>query len=90
MSISTDQWRASIGLFFGQVYGHIKIKLSIDSCDLKVVIVMLCIFAAFAFLLLLKQGDVKVNPGSKKKEARFFSCFNLNVNSMLACNTLSL
>ena len=51
---------------------------------------MLCFFAAFAFLLLLEHGDVKVNPGCKKKEARFFSCFHWNVNSMLACNTYSL
>ena len=63
MSISTDQWHASIGLFYGQVYGHIRIKLSIGKCDLKVVIVMLCFFAAFAFLLLLKHGDVEINPG---------------------------
>ena len=84
MSISTDQWRASIGLFYGQVYGHIRIKLSIGKCDLKVVIVMLCFFAAFAFLLLLKHGDVEINSGPKKKEARFFSCFHCNVNSILA------
>ena len=90
MSISTDQWRASIGLFYGQVYGHIRIKLSIGKCDLKVVIVMLCFFAAFAFLLLLKHGDVEINSGPKKKEARFFSCFHCNVNSILAHNKLSL
>ena len=77
MSISTDQWRASIGLFFGQVYGHVKIKLSIDSCDLKVVIVMLCFFAAYAFLLLLKHGDVKVNPVSREKRSKIFFLFLL-------------
>ena len=88
MSISIDQWHASIGLFYGQVYGHIRIKLSIGSCDLKVVIIMLCCFAAFAFLLLLKHGDVEVNPGPKKKEVRFFSCFHWNLNSILAYNKL--
>ena len=62
MLTSTDQWRAGIGLFYGQAYGHIRIKLSIGSCDLKVVIVMLCFFAAFAFLPLLKHGGVEVNP----------------------------
>ena len=51
---------------------------------------MLCFFAAFAFLLLLKHGDVEINPGPKKKEARFFSCFHWNVNSILAHNKLSL
>ena len=79
-----------IGLFHGQVYGHITIKLSIDTCDLKVVIIMSCFFAAFAFLLLLKHGDVEINPGPKKKEARFFSCFHWNVNSILGHNKLSL
>ena len=75
MSISTDQWRASIGLFFGQVYGHIKIKLSIDSCDLKVVIVMLCFFEAFAFLLLLKHGVSSSILDLRKKKQDFFLVF---------------
>ena len=69
MSINIDQWCASIGLFYGQVYGHISIKLSIGYCDLKTVI-MLWFFAAFAFLLQLKHGDIEINPGPKKKEAR--------------------
>ena len=90
MSISTDQWHASIGIFHGQVYGHIRIKLSIGICDLKIVIVMLCFFAAFTFLLLLKHGDVEINTGPTKKEAKFFSCFHWNVNSILAHNSLSL
>ena len=90
ISISTDQWCASIGLFYGQVYGHIRIKLSIGSCDLTAVIAMLCSFAAFAFLLILKHGDVEINPRPKKKEARFFSCFHWSVNSVLAHNKFSL
>ena len=47
-------------------------------------------FCSFAFLLLLKHGDVEINTGPKKKEARFFSCFHWNVNSILAHNRLSL
>ena len=90
MSRSIDQWHASIGLFYGQVYGHIIIKLSIHSRDLKVVINILCCVAAFAFLLLLKHGDVEVNPGPKKKEVSFFYCFHWNLNSILAHNELSL
>ena len=42
---------------------------------------MLC--AVFAFLLLLKHGDVEVNPRPKKKEIRFFSCFHWNLNTIL-------
>ena len=49
-----------------------------------------CFFAAFDFLLLLKHGDVEINPGPKKKEARLFSCFHWNVNSILAHNKSSL
>ena len=30
----------------------------------------------FASLLLLKHGDVKINPGPKKKETRFFFLFS--------------
>ena len=89
MSISIDQWSANTGLFLGQVYGHISIKLSIGGWDLKVLIIML-FFAAFAFLLLLKYGDVEVNPGPTKKEARSFSCFHCNVNSISAHNNFSL
>ena len=40
--VYTDQWRASIGLFYDQVYGYSRIKSSIGSCDLKVVIVIRC------------------------------------------------
>ena len=54
MLTSTDQWRAGIGLFYGQAYGHIRIKLSIGSCDLKVVIVMLCFFCSFCFFTSLE------------------------------------
>ena len=75
MSISIDQSRAKVGLFHGQVYGHIRIKLSIGFCDLKVVIIMLCFFSAFTFLLLLKYGDVEINPGPKKKKQNFFLVF---------------
>ena len=39
MSISIDQCHAGIGLFFGQVCVHIKIKSSIGYCNLKVVII---------------------------------------------------
>ena len=75
MSISIDQSRAKIGLFHGQVYRHIRIKLSIGFCDLKVVIIVLCFFAAFTFLLLLKYRDVEINPGLKKKKQNFFLVF---------------
>ena len=90
MSISIDQWRASIGLFYGQVYRCFSIKLSGGCCDFKMVGFILCFFAVFAFLFLLKHGDIEINPGPKKKETRFFSCLHWNVNNILAHNKLSL
>ena len=47
-------------------------------------------FSAFAFLLLLKHGDVEINPAPKTKEAKIFSCFHWDVNSILAHNKVSL
>ena len=41
---------------------------------------------AFAFLLLLKHGDAKINSEYKKKEERLFSFFHWNVNSISAYN----
>ena len=87
--ISIDQWRSSIGLFYGQVYGHVNIKLSKD-CNFKIVAFILCFYAVFTFLLLLKHGDVEINPGPKKKETRFFSSLHWNVNNILAHNKLTL
>ena len=90
MSLSIDQWRASIGLFYGQVCGHISIKFSKGCCNFKMFAFILCFHAAFAFLLLLKHGDVEIKPGPKKKKTRFFSCLHWNINSILAHNKLTL
>ena len=67
-----------------------RIKLSRGCCDFKTFTFILCFYAVFAFLLLLKHGDIEINPGPKKKETRFFSCLHWNVNSILAHNKLTL
>ena len=51
MSISIDQCHASIGLFYGQAYGHFSIKLGRGCFDFKMVRFILCFFVVFAFLL---------------------------------------
>ena len=56
------------------------------NCDFKMVGFILCIFAVFLALFLLKHGDVEINPGPKKKETRFFSCVHSNVKSIVAQN----
>ena len=38
----------------------------------------------------MKHGNVEINPGSKKEETRFFTCFHWNLNSILIHNKLSL
>ena len=90
MLIIIDQWCSSIGLFYGQVYGHFSIKLCRGCCNFKMVAFILCSYAVFAFLLLLKHRDIDINPGPKKKETRFFSCLHWNINSILAHNKLTL
>ena len=90
MLISTDQWRAGIGLFYGQAYEHIRIKLSIGSCDLKVVIAMLCFLQLLFFYFSWNMGMSTSILGLRKKMQGFFSLFHWNVNSILAHNKLSL
>ena len=91
MSISIDQWRASIGLFCDQVYGHIKIKLSVDCCDLKVFIIMsCCVFLQVLFFYFSWNMGMLKSILDPKKEARLFYCFHWNSNCILAHNKLSL
>ena len=54
----------------------------------KIIIFFLCSF--FVLVLLLKHGDIEINPGPKKKLSKCFSCCHWNVNSILAHNKLSL
>ena len=79
-----------IYLLVYQGYGHVSNKMSICCCKFKMVAFILCFYVVFAFLLLLKHGDVEINPGPKKKETRFFSCLHWNINSILAHNKLTL
>ena len=90
MLISTDQWRAGIGLFYGQAYGHIRIKLSIGSCDLKVVIAMLCFLKLLFFYFSWNMGMSTSILDLREKMQGFFSLFHWNVNRILAHNKLSL
>ena len=48
------------------------------------------LLCSFCFFTSLKHRDVEINPGPKKKEKRFFSCFHWKVNSIQAHNKLSL
>ena len=54
----------------------------------QIILFFFCSF--FVLILLLKHGDIEINPGPKKKLAKCFSCCHWNVNSILAHNKLSL
>ena len=90
MSVYIDQWRAVIGLFYANTS-----CISIKRCrslfmgeNSKIIIFFFCSF--FVLILLLKHGDIEINPGPKKKLSKCFSCCHWNVNSILAHNKLSL
>ena len=85
MVISIDQWRASIGIFYGHAYALIckLTKLSLNNIDLFIS----CFLPIVLFLLLLLHGDIEPNPGPKKKEQTYFSLCHWNdwnVNSLVA------
>ena len=50
-----------------------------------IAIISYCPYYVFRFLLLLIQGDIKINPGLKKPH-KYFSCPYWNVNSLVAHN----
>ena len=54
----------------------------------KITLFFFCPF--FVLILLVNHGDIEINPGPKKKLAKYFSCCHWNVNSILAHNKLSL
>ena len=54
----------------------------------KIIIFFFCSF--FVLILLLKHGDIEIDPGPKKKLSKCFSCCHWNANSILAHNKLSL
>ena len=41
-----------------------------------------CFYNSFLSILLLKAGDIELNPGPNKKSHSYFSCCHWNVNSL--------
>ena len=90
MSVYINQWRAVVGLFYANLS-----CISIKRClclfigqNSKIIIFFFCSF--FVLILLLKHGDIEIDPGPKKKLSKCFSCCHWNANSILAHNKLSL
>ena len=69
------------------LYFHKKMQVYVH-VNSKIIIFFFCSF--FVLILLLKHGDIEINPGPKKKLSKCFSCCHWNVNSILAHNKLSL
>ena len=86
MTVSIDQWRSCIELFYGKVYVSIKVfntKFCLSSVCQNLLSVVYC-FYLFLFLLLLCNEDVESNPGPKKSIVFSISCCHWNVNGLLA------
>ena len=80
MSVCIDQWRAITGLCKSilQIYANLSC-ISIKRCrcifigqNSKIIIFFLCSF--FVLVLLLKPGDIEINPGPKKKLLKCLCC----------------
>ena len=70
MAVSIDQWRSSIGLFYGKVYVSVKV-FNTNICLSSVcsnLFSLVYYFYLFLFLLLLCNGDVEFNTGPKKNK----------------------
>ena len=82
MPVSTEQLRASIGLFQSKPSLKTSSKFRVlRFVNYKVI--------TFLVLLLLSHVDIEVNPGPKRKISKF-SCCHWNVNSIVAPDKLSL
>ena len=90
MSVYIDQQQAVIGMFYANL-SCISIKRSrcIFIGQIAEIIIFFCC-SFFVLILLLKHGDIGINPGPKKKLSKYFSCCQWNLNSILAHNKLSL
>ena len=78
MPFNIDQWHAGIGRF----HSHPVIPKTKKISD--PVIIFKCIFTffynVFLSILILKAGDIELNPGPPKNSHSYFSCCHLNVS----------
>ena len=81
MPVNTEQWRAGIGTFHGRIFFFSNKKACCNP-----IIIFKCFFNffynSFLSILVLKAGDIELNPGPNKKSHSYFSCCHWNVNSL--------
>ena len=84
MPVNTDQWRAGIGRF----YSHLVIPKTKKISDPAIIFTRILTFFYNVFLsiLILKVGDIELNPGPPKNSHSYFSCCHWNVNSLATDN----
>ena len=85
MPVNIVQWRIGIGRFHSSlVIPKTKKKIS------DPVIIFKCIFTffwnVFLSILILKTGDIELNPVPNKNSHSYFSCCHWNVNSLATDN----
>ena len=85
MPVNIDQWCTSIGRFHSCLaIPKTKKKLS------DPVIIFKCIFTffynVFLSILILKVGDIELNPGLQKQSHSYFNWHHWNVNSLATDN----
>ena len=83
--VNIDQWRAGTGRFHSRLVIP-KTKKSLSDQ----VIIFMCIFTffcnVFLSILILKDGDIELNPGPLKSFHLYFSCWHWNVYSFATDN----
>ena len=84
MPISIDHWRAAISLFRAHRYAAIIKKNILKCSNLKALTILLFFYSTVILLLLVQHGDIEINPGPQKKQAKYLSCCHWNVKSLLA------
>ena len=81
MPVNTEQWRAGIGTFHGPWFFFSNKKaccepISIFKCFFNF------FYSSFLSILVLKAGDIELNPWPNKKSHSYFSYCHWNVNSL--------
>ena len=91
MPVSIDQWCPAIVFFGVQRYVAISREkiLKYSNC-LKALTIFLTFYSTIIFLLLVQHGDIKINPGPREKQLKYFLGCCWKVNSLLAHDKISL
>ena len=85
MPVNIDQWRAGIGRF----HCHLVIpkpKKKLSDPFIIFTWIFTFFYNVFLSILILKTGDIELNPGPQKHSHSYFSCCHWNVNSLATEN----